>query len=133
MNLKAYSRGLLTFFGLLDAVLIGQYLSNVASANVWPHSLPIGAAALDLLKAFLLVSLIFSAIGLCWERRWAMLLSYAQFPLRLIFPLLSFGFLTQIPFLSRSFGGRTLLVAAVILEVVRLVVTIMLQRGGGKK
>ena len=27
MNLKPYSRGLLTFFGLLDAVLIGQYLS----------------------------------------------------------------------------------------------------------
>lgn len=133
MNLKPYSRGILTVFGLLDAVLIGLYFGKVVTADLWPSGLPIGASALELLKGIFLVSLIFSAIGLCLEKRWALLLGYVQFPFRLIIPMLTFGFLPHIPLLSRTFGGSTLLIAAVILEIVRLVVSILLQRGGGKR
>jgi hypothetical protein len=93
--------------------------------------LPLGGAALAWLKALFLVSLIFSAIGLCLEKKWALLLTYGQFPFRLIVPMLSFGFLAHIPFLAKNFGGQILLITIFVLEIVRLIMTIQLQRGGG--
>ena len=130
---SAHARNFLTVFGLLDAVLIGRNLSQAAGATLLISSLPIGNAALAWFRAFLLISLAFSAVGLVLEKRWALTLSYVQFPFRLIFVMLTFGFLSQIPWVTRTFGDQTVLIAAIVLEVVRLVICIRLQQGGGRK
>ena len=131
MSAKQYNRHFLTVFGLLDAVLIGQYLGQALSANLLIGSLPIGDAALGWFRSFLLISLAFSAVGLVLEKRWALMLSYVQFPFRLIFVMLTFGFLSRISWITSTFGSQTVLITAIILEVVRLVICIRLQ--GGRK
>lgn len=129
MALKQNSRLILTLFGILDAILFGRFLDKVASTR--PPilgQLPIGDSALALIEWALLLSFIFSAVGLALERKWALVLTFVQFPFRFIFVTWSFGFLGALPWLG-SMGAQVLLYAYVILEIVRLIVSIQLHRG----
>lgn len=126
--MKQHSRVILAIFGILDAILFGRFLDKVATTR--PPilgKLPIGESALDLIEWALLLSFIFSAIGLALERKWAITLSFVQFPFRFIFLTWSFGFLGALPWIG-ALGAQTLLIAYIILEIVRLVVTLQLKK-----
>lgn len=85
-----------------------------------------GLWALDML---LLGSFLFSSYGFIRFRKWALVLSLIQFPLRFLFLVLSFGFLTSIPFLRLLMGGyQNVLIVAAVLELGRLIVTIFIFR-----
>ena len=118
------SRAVLTIFALLDAVLLGRFLTSIYVRDI-AGELRWCVFAMDAGRSLFLVSLAASSLGLAMERRWAMFLSYVQFPFRLLFALLSFGFLTLIPGLSSSaYGQMPVVIAAMVLEGVRLIVTI---------
>ena len=117
----------LVVFGLLDAVLLGRFLGSVSMSNF--YAAPQAAwwfRATMFARPFFLLSLAVSGFGLAMQRRWGLIVSYVQFPLRFVYLYLSFGFLTL---LSRHVGQdayRTLIIAAMVLEGARLVVTILL-------
>jgi hypothetical protein len=121
------TRVILTVFGLLDAVLLGRFLNSVVFSPV--DSLPQGLwwfQVLMLLRPFVLLSLGLSALGLALERRWGIILSYVQFPFRFVYVYLSLGFLTMFSRLVGDNSYQSLIVAAMILEGVRLAATILL-------
>jgi hypothetical protein len=116
-------------FGLADAILIvrfaPRYLTQLASVS---HE-PFLGVLLDILRAGFIVSLLISAVGLFSMKKWALIVSYAQFPFRFIFMFLSFGFVSK---LAHVFAMpdlyRPLIYAAMILECGRLVCSVWLQR-----
>ena len=77
-------------------------------------------------RPFFLLSLAVSAFGLAVGSRWALIVSYVQFPLRFVYLYLSFGFLTLLNPLLGGNAYQALIVVAMILEGARLVATILL-------
>jgi len=84
---------------------------------------------LDILRLVFIVSLLVSAVGLFGMKRWALILSYIQFPFRFVFLLLSFGFISM---LARVFDMpglyRSLIYTAMILECARLILSVWIHR-----
>ena len=119
-----FNRILLAGFAILDAVLLGRFLPSVGIHNA-STSAPLWFQALEIARPLFLLSLAFSAFGLATERRWGLILSYVQFPVRFMFVYLSFGFIARIPaFLSDKTGETPAIIAAMILEGIRLLLTI---------
>jgi len=118
----------LIVFGLLDAVLFGRFIDSISIVRLY-SSVPQDLWWFQVsvfVRTFFLFSLAVSALGLTMECRWALILSYVQFPLRFAYLYLSFGFLTLF---NPLLGGNTyqaLIVTAMILEGARLVATILL-------
>lgn len=125
-----HKRALLMAFGLLDLIscvstlyIIRWNVFNFSPEFTWWMN---GLWALDML---LLGSFLFSSYGFIRLRKWAIVLSWIQFPLRFLFLVLSFGFLTTIPFLRFLMGGyQNVLIVAAALELGRLIVTIFIFR-----
>jgi hypothetical protein len=122
------SRIILVVFGLLDAVLVGRFMNSISLTHfqfapecLWWFQV------IMYVRPFFLLSLGISAFGLALERRWGLILSYVQFPLRFAYVYLSFGFLTTfvVPILG-SEAYKPTIIAAMCLEGVRLVGTIIL-------
>jgi hypothetical protein len=126
-----HRRAILIGFGALDALLLVRFMPQIA----WPSYVFDGrfsawTVALEVCRLLFLVSLAFSALGLVLARRWAIVLSYVQFPFRFVIMLLSFGFiglLARIPHFPVSY--LALMITAMILECIRLAVTIAVHRG----
>ena len=123
-----FNRIVLFVFAALDALLLARLFQSivphVSSGNY--ASLPWQTMGLLLLRSAFLLSLAVSAFGLARGRVWGLVLSYVQFPFRFVFVLLSFGFLRWI-FGPLQVGNISLvIVAAMVLEVVRLVLTILI-------
>jgi hypothetical protein len=121
-----FNRVALTVFALLDAVLLGRNLKTFIYVGFHGQLQFFWLLfALDAARVVFLLSLAASAFGLAMERRWGMLLSYIQFPVRFVFLYLSFGFLATMPCLiSATYGQTPVLIVAMILESFRLFVTV---------
>ena len=117
---------LLQFFGLLDIItLIRSYQHIIPRATTWSYypGIAIGNSLLDAL-------LILSAYFLVRQNKIGLWLTYIQFPLRLAFLILSFGFLLL---LNRFFNNKTesyiiIIWVLVVLEILRLIFTIHIHR-----
>ncbi len=125
-------RIILTGMALLDAICLGRFLDTI-QFDYLQHQAPLWVTVLHSIHIILLGSLLASAYGLAMERRWALWLSYVQFPARAIHITLSFGWLTL---LGRCLGYDSycpLLYTAIALELVRLAATILVHRSMRRK
>lgn len=117
---------LLILFGLLDIVtLVRSYRYIIPPTLTWTYYplLAVGNIAMY-------VSLVFSAFFLIRQKKEGLWITYGQFPLRIAFVILSFGFLFE---LNRLFsrGSRTYMIIFWILiglEVLRLIYIIIIHR-----
>ena len=122
-------RLLLCLFGLLDAVLVVRFASSEISQLASLSHEPVAGVILDILRAAFFVSLVASAIGLCLAKRWALIVSYVQFPFRFVFMLLSFGFISGLAhLLAMPSLYQPLIYAAMILELGRLIGSVWIHR-----
>ena len=121
-------RFLFYLFGFLDIILFARF-ARMEFAIAFMNSGPSWEIRiLAILRVFSVMSLLLSAVGFFTLKRWAVILSYIQFPFRFLFALWSFGFISL---LSRAFGKPDLylplIYAAMMLECVRLICTIWIQ------
>lgn len=114
-----------TIFALLDVVSFLRGIDFVLNAGF--RSIPDNF--LMIARVLLLISFLFSAIFFILRRKHALTIYFFQFPIRLLFMTLSFGFLLHL------FGGAygTIIYWIVInvvfgLELLRLVYSVVLQR-----
>jgi len=117
---------LLILFGILDVVtLIRDYKIVTALFSDLTYY-PILVSGNILIYS----SLIFSAYFLIRENKIGLWLTYAQFPLRLLYLTLSFGFLLTASgyFQQGELGDRVFLATLVGFEIVRLIITILIHR-----
>jgi len=127
-----FNRTFLVIVAILDAVLLGRHLSHIPLGMVFAEQ-PWMFQALGVLRLVFLISLAFSAFGLAGERKWGLILSYVQFPVRFVFVYLSFGFLALVPaFISGPYGEMPVVIVAMTLECARLVLTIFIHRRRAK-
>lgn len=118
-----YKKEILIIFALLDALLFGRFLLDINfSAEQF---------LLNQLKSVFLISLAVSPFGLIFQKKWGYILYYVQFPFRYLFVVLSFGFLTYLVPASPSFS-RLMIIVAMILEIVRLILTVKIHLTGNK-
>lgn len=128
--MSRHRRRILIAFGVLDALLFLRAAHQIVLGGItldgrWP----VWAIMLEVCRPVFAVSLAFSAFGFVMDRRWAGTLSYVQFPFRFVFMHLSFGFighLASIPRMPVSY--QTLMITAMVLEYVRLAVTVAVRR-----
>jgi hypothetical protein len=123
-------RLLFYLFGLLDVILFVRFPPKDLAqfASVVSHE-PLSGALLDIMRLFFFVSLLISAAGLFGMKKWALIISYVQFPFRIVFVLLSFGFIHYLSsvFHEPSFN-QPLIYVAIILECLRLICSVWLHR-----
>ena len=120
-------RFLFLLFGVLDAVLAIRFGPIVFGEFGWLSRFPDGL--LFFLRLLFFASLAVSAVGLCLAKKWALIISYVQFPFRFVFVLLSFGFISDLAHLLALPGlYRPLIYAAMILECGRLIVSVWIHR-----
>jgi len=120
----------LVLFGLLDLVSFAVTYKFIIKAieNIEHFSL------LSIPEILLIVSLIASGILLILRKKISLIIYYFQFPLRVIFMILTFGFLFDLfRFQYDSVGYKILVVTTFLLEVVRLIITIMIHKKEYKK
>ena len=118
-------------FAALDVFLLVRVTSEGALFHPPDSSLPWMFQALSYLRTAFLLSLAISAIGLFCLHKWGFILSYVQFPLRIIFMHTTFGFLITYIFATFSIGnynGWAPAIISIVLECVRFNVTIWIQR-----
>ncbi|MFH1021809.1 MAG: hypothetical protein V1809_00295 [Planctomycetota bacterium] len=121
-----YLRLSLMAFALLDAILLGIFAIHIHRPITKPD-FPLWLNGLNIAYPVLLVSLAASAFGLATHRRWGFILSYVQFPFRMIYLVLSFGFLLLIPRLFvKPQMYMPVLIVAMVLECARIVFTAMI-------
>jgi hypothetical protein len=120
------------FFGIVDGA---AFLSFSPDLIIFAPSLnPVFGIhfVVALLNLAMWLSFAFSSYGLIRRRRWAVVLSYVQFPFRFYTLQLSFWYLNFIP---RLIGSEDLIVyraflgTCMVLECARLGVTIYAHRG----
>ena len=125
---------ILVIFGILDLILIFRF-GHYAVTNFFYVFKYIGKSSafpllLEATTRFLFfISLIFSSIFLIIQKRIGCIISYAQFPFRMAFLSLSFGFLAHLNvfFHNQSFYFG-IICFCIILEIGRLIVTIVIHR-----
>ena len=117
---------LLILFGILDIVTLVRSYGHVR--NLWGEWNVVPWIVAGNLLTYAL--LIFSAYFLIKQRKPGLWLTYAQFPLRLSFMVLSFAFLMTIAglFESNQVIYRIFLWGIWGLEILRLIVTIQIHR-----
>jgi hypothetical protein len=131
-----YQKEILIIFALLDAMLLGRCIFKITFFRAFSHNWWFGC--LMLFHTIVVLSLSFSAFGLVSQKRWAFVLSYCQFPFRYVFFLLSFAFITKffplpkIPFYIASVYITPAIIIAMILEIVRLAITIIIHKNSKK-
>jgi hypothetical protein len=114
---------LLPIFGALDIItLFRSYKHFIPGVFTWAN-FPLVAIG----NIVLYVMLFFSAIFLLRQNKLGLWLTYVQFPLRLAFLVLSFGFLFA---LSRVVSNSYMIILGIliVLEIVRLLFTINIHR-----
>ena len=117
---------LLILFGALDIITVAKAYKSIyrmifeTSEFHW----------ISLVNILIYVSLLVSGYYLIKQNKLGLWISYAQFPLRLLFAFFSFGFLM---ILNRLFDGQTIGIQILsgfllILEIGRLILSIMIHR-----
>jgi len=116
---------LLILFGVLDFITVIKGYHNVQklifNSNFSSMHIPL---------ILIFLSFIFSGYFLIRQKEIGLWISYLQFPLRLIFAFFSLGFLMLLNsyFNDLYYGGKILTAMLVILEVGRLILSIMIHR-----
>jgi hypothetical protein len=122
-------RFLFLLFAVLDAVLVIRFAPADFEQLGGLSQMSLPAASLFVLRLIFFVSLAASAVGLCLAQKWALIISYIQFPFRFIFMLLSFGFISGFAHLFAMPGlYRPMIYAAMILECGRLIGSVWIHR-----
>ena len=120
----------LILFGLLDLVsfvVTFKFVTKVIE-NIDRFSL------LSIPEILLIVSLIASGILSIMRKKISLIIYYFQFPLRITFMILTFGFLIKLlGFQYDSVGYKILAVMTFLLEILRLIITIMIHKKEYKK
>ena len=117
-------------FGILDFAYLlrfGKIIPNLLFAQDFnlEEWVIIYTMALNVVQAFLLLSLAITGFAFLTVQRWASIVYYFQFPFRVIFMTLTFGFITYANILFQNLAAYyTLLGIALVLEVVRLAIVI---------
>lgn len=117
---------LLLLFGLLDIVtLIRSYQHIIPRPSSWTEY-----PLITITSSILYASLIFSAYFLIRKEKAGLWLTYFQFPLRMAFLVLSFGFLL---ITARLFNDQSAIYSIMMwfvigLEIVRLIITIVIHK-----
>ena len=118
---------LLIVFGILDIVTLVMDFKNPIDTGFTSASPYFLAIAIGTILGY--ASLIFSAYFLIKQRKVGLWLTYGQFPLRLLFVILSFSFLLTLnPFKLEDLSYKSFIVALMGLELGRLIVTIQIHR-----
>ena len=115
----------LILFGLLDLVsfvVTYKFVIKVIE-NIDRFSL------LSIPEILLIVSLIASGVLSIMRKKTSLIIYYIQFPLRVTFMILTFGFIFKLlGFQYDSVGYRILVVITFLLEIIRLLITIMIHK-----
>ena len=115
----------LILFGLLDLVsfvVTYKFVIKVIE-NIDRFSL------LSIPEILLIVSLIASGVLSIMRKKTSLIIYYIQFPLRVTFMILTFGFIfILLGFQYDSVGYRILVVITFLLEIIRLLITIMIHK-----
>jgi hypothetical protein len=118
---------LLIVFGILDVVTLIKDFKDPVDTGFTSASPYFLAVIIGTLLIYL--SLILSAYFLIRQSKVGLWLTYAQFPLRLFFVVLSFGFLLSVnPFQMDEIGYKYFIGVLMGLEIVRLIITIQIHR-----
>ncbi len=132
---RLWCRSVLIVFGLLDGLVLVFYgrdeLAEVCFAASRGYPIPRWWMLIEVFRACTALSLAVTCIGLIGRRRWAVILSYAQLPLRILFLQVTFRFLHPLyPVLAhRGQSGVWLLYwIMAALEVGRLIATVFVHR-----
>jgi len=113
---------MLMVFGILDLIVLLNIVWLQATA-------PPRFMLITTVDFVFMVSLLFSAIFLIRQNRLGCIISYLQFPFRFLFYNLSFGFLLYLNhFINNSGFYSALLIFCVLLEIARLVITIIIHK-----
>ena len=116
-----WQRVVVGVFAALDVVLLLRFRGSIRFPYLM-QEVTWWVNALEVMRPILLLSMIASAVGLALARQWGYVVSYVQAPFRYAFVLLSFGFLALLAGGEASY--RIAIYVAMVLEVVRLAVTI---------
>jgi hypothetical protein len=117
---------LLIVFGLLDIVTLIRGFKNLDTefTSASPYFL-----AIAIWTPLCYLSLIFSAYFLIRQKKIGLWINYGQFPIRLLFVVLSFGFLLTInPLQLNELSYKYFIGGLMGLEIGRLIVTIHIHR-----
>jgi len=120
----------LILFGLLDLVSFAVTYKFVIKVieNIEQFSF------LSIPEILMIVSLIASGVLSIMRKKISLIIYYCQFPLRVTFMILSFGFLFKLfGFQYDSVGYKILTWITFLLEIVRLIITIMIHKKEYKK
>lgn len=121
-------RYLLTLFGILDAILLYQFIPNV----MYSVEALISYSRFDLISilvighVLLFTTLPMTAIGVPFQKKWAFIVSYIQAPLRIAYATFTFGFLyLLIPYFPDNMPSKSWFVTGIasVLELVRVGIT----------
>ncbi len=114
---------------MLDVILFGRFLSKIwfgftfqAPEDSWWFNI------FYMTQSILIISFLASGFGLACQKRWGFILSYVQFPFRYLFLLLSFGFIAVIFPMQNTYYFSPVIIIAMLLEIGRLILTIMIQK-----
>lgn len=124
-NRRNKMKKLLPLFGILDIItLIRSYKHLIPASSAWSDY------PMTTIASILYASLLFSAYFLIRQQKLGIWLAYIQFPLRMAFLVLSFGFLlsTSSLFNNQSEAYRIMIWALIGLEIIRLVCTIFIHK-----
>jgi hypothetical protein len=119
------NKRLLILFGVLDVVTLVRLYGPMSA--FWRHWETSWITTGNLL---IFISLIFSSYFLIRQNKLGLWLTYLQFPLRLLFMVLSFGFLVVVVkfFEEGEMVYEILMWGLLGLEIIRLIATIQIHR-----
>ena len=122
--MKSQLRISIIVFALLDLFLFYR-LSRMG----WSLLSHFQFALVPFLKLFLIISLLFSGVLLLMDNKAGLILYYFQFPLKLAFMFLTFGFLLYVIPVPNPLIYKVLVGVVIGIETVRLLLTIKAHRG----
>ena len=118
---------LLILFGLLDILTLIRSYRHIIPREAYWTEFPL----ITISSSLLYILLVFSAYFLIRQQKAGLWITYLQFPLRIAFLVLSFGFLTMASRLfynNYSNAYNFLLWLAIGLEIARVIISMVIHR-----
>ena len=116
-------------FALLDCWLLVDNWRGILHTFQGPRGLLF--RIISILPSLTIISFAFSASGLFLRKKWALILYYFQFPLRIAYIYLSLGFLLTLA--AKIFGLMTTMYfvvfgVVILAEMIRLIISIKIHK-----
>ena len=125
-------KNLLVLFGLFDLISFFRTFNigfKLLNGTLKVEGLPILAYLLPMFEAALIATLLISGILSILKRKSSIILYYVQFPFKIAFMVLTFGFFLKIfglPYNSISY--LVIVIVVHFIEIIRLALTIQIHR-----